>query len=145
MSGAVPSLLPADDPVLVFVQPMLDAARRLGRTPTLGPADWAALPAHNPRKLAAVARAALAWHYEGTVEALTARLSAELAEADVLARYRIRAAGLDVHAALTAPREYDQLDEHIERRLGPPPSLLRAATDVSDAELRRRRAEAVTP
>ncbi|HET6685595.1 MAG TPA: hypothetical protein VFH02_03605 [Jiangellaceae bacterium] len=49
-----------------------------------------------PRGTASIARAALRWLLDGTDDAIRARLGYELEVADLLARWRVRMAGLDV-------------------------------------------------
>jgi len=54
----------------------------------LGSPEWEELPAADPRRFAAVVRAAEAWRRDGTPEAIAARLRAELDDADLLKRHR---------------------------------------------------------
>lgn len=53
-------------------------AHRLGAIPFAGSPDWCALDDADPRKTAAVVRAALAWLYESTPAVINDRLRAEL-------------------------------------------------------------------
>jgi hypothetical protein len=80
-----------------YVNRLLALGRRYGDLPIYGSAAWEALPTTDPRRFASVVRAAECWRTENEPEAVKRRL----AEEDLLARYRVRAAGLDVHEALT--------------------------------------------
>ena len=59
------------------------------------------------RGTASIARAALAWYTEGRPEQIDARLRDELALAELFARWRVRAAGLDVRGTTDWPRVLD--------------------------------------
>ena len=91
-----------------FVARLLDLGRRCGEIPIYGSEEWQALDDLDPRRFASVVRAAEAWYAEGTDGAIRARLLDELAVADLLARWRVRAAGLDVPGAIDDwPRAMD--------------------------------------
>lgn len=78
---------------------VLDRAHHTGPIPTAGSAAWCQLDNEDPRKLAAVVRAALARLYEGTREAITARLTAELDLLDRVHAERATAVAQDVAGA----------------------------------------------
>jgi hypothetical protein len=80
-------------PRAVFVARLLDLGRRYGELPIYGSGEWERLPADDPRRFASVVRAAECWRLDSEPEAVRQRL----AEDDWLVRYRVRAAGLDVH------------------------------------------------
>lgn len=84
-----------------FVNRLLQLGWRHGDLPIYGSPEWEALDNIDPRRFASVVRAAEAWRRDSTDQALKTRLKAELEEADLLIRWRIRTAGLDVHAAHT--------------------------------------------
>jgi hypothetical protein len=84
-----------------FVTRPLDLGRRDGVIPIYGTDEWEALDPTDPRRIASMVRAAECWRQEGEPEAISARLIAEFEVADLLARYRVRTAGLDVHEAGT--------------------------------------------
>lgn len=78
---------------------LLAQAWRIGPPPPAGSPTWRALPDTDPRKLAAVVAAALAWLRESTPEAIAGRLAAEL---DAIDRDRIerdKAVSADLSAA----------------------------------------------
>jgi hypothetical protein len=83
-----------------YVNRLLALGRRYGDLPIYGSAAWEALPTTDPRRFASVVAAAECWRLDGEPEAVKRRL----AEEDWLVRYRIRTAGLDIHAALTERR-----------------------------------------
>ena len=83
-----------------FVRRLLELGYRHGDIPIYGSPAWEQLPASDPRRFAAVVRAAECWYQDGTDDAIRARLTQELADNDMLCRYRIRAAGRDVHEAV---------------------------------------------
>jgi hypothetical protein len=103
MSGGLFS----EDPVLEHLLPIVEYGRQLGDVPLLSSPEWAALPAADLRKAAAVARAAMAWHTDGTPMALRLRLLDELAVSDLLARWRVRMAGHDVRGETDWSRVQD--------------------------------------
>jgi hypothetical protein len=86
-----------------------------------------------PRGTASIARAALAHLLDGQPEAIQARLRDELANADLIARWRIRMAGLDVWAAGFDP-DVMGVDSH-----GRTLTWARRANLTPIAELRRLR------
>jgi Protein of unknown function (DUF2742) len=79
-----------------FVRRLLELGWRHGELPIYGSPQWEALAVDDPRRFASVVRAAEAWRLDGTDEAIRARLLDELEVADLLARWRVRMAGLDV-------------------------------------------------
>lgn len=83
-----------------YVDRLLTLGRAEGDLPIYGSAAWEALPTADPRRFASVVRAAECWRLDASPEAVKQRL----AEEDLLARYRVRAAGLDIHEALTEKR-----------------------------------------
>jgi hypothetical protein len=103
--------------VAEFVTALLDLGRSCGDIPVYGSADWAALDPVDPRRFASVVRAAECWRLEGTHEAVRARLADELAVAELFARYRVRAAGLDVRTAIGDwPRVFEVVEARREYR-----------------------------
>lgn len=77
-----------------------------GEIPLYGSPEWDALPDTDPRRVAAVARAAEAWRRGGEAEHLAVQLRMELAEDDLLFRMRLQLAERDARAdyvASTAP------------------------------------------
>ena len=91
-----------------FVRRLLELGRRCGPLPIYGSEAWEALDPVDPRRFAAVIAAAEAWRSEGTDDAIRARLLDELEVADLLARWRVRMAGLDVREAIDDwPRVFD--------------------------------------
>jgi hypothetical protein len=83
-----------------FVVTLLRLGGQVGPIPTYGSPEWEQVPDGDPRRLAAVVRAAECWRLDSEPEAVRRRL----VEDDWLVRYRIRAAGLDVHEALMERR-----------------------------------------
>lgn len=81
------------------------AARLLRRAHATGPihpagsAAWTALDEADPRKPAAVVRAALAYLHESTPDVISARLHEELALLDRVTTDRLKAASADVSSA----------------------------------------------
>ncbi|WP_146776702.1 hypothetical protein [Parafrankia sp. Ea1.12] len=58
---------------------MIDTGRESGRIPRYGSAEWLALAADDPRRMAAVLVAAEAWRLETSPEWIRARIGAEFA------------------------------------------------------------------
>jgi Protein of unknown function (DUF2742) len=83
-----------------FVARLLDLGRACGQIPVYGSPEWEQLPADDPRRFAAVVRAAEVWRQDGEPDRMARRLLDELAVADLLARWRVRMAGLDVHGVM---------------------------------------------
>jgi Protein of unknown function (DUF2742) len=91
-----------------FVASLLDLGRSCGEVPIYGSTEWEALDPIDPRRFAAVVVAAECWRQDGEPDRVRARLLDELAVADLLARWRVRVAGLDVrHAIDDWPRVLD--------------------------------------
>jgi Protein of unknown function (DUF2742) len=86
-----------------YVDRLLDLGRSCGELPVYGSPEWDALDPLDPRRFASVVRAAECWRLDGTDDNIRIRLRAELDEADLYVRWRVRMAGLDVHAALMEP------------------------------------------
>jgi Protein of unknown function (DUF2742) len=80
-----------------FVRRLLDLGRRHGDIPIYGSPEWEQLDVGDPRRFASVVRAAECWRRDGEPGAIREQLERELAENDLLARWRVRQAGLDVH------------------------------------------------
>jgi Protein of unknown function (DUF2742) len=83
-----------------FVHRLLNLGHRHGDIPIYGSGEWEELPASDPRKFAAVVRAAECWYRDGEADAIRQRIVQDLADNDMLARWRVRAAGHDVHDAV---------------------------------------------
>jgi hypothetical protein len=96
----------------VFVRRLLDLGYRHGDIAIYGSGEWELLPAGDPRRFAAVVRSAECWYQEGTDDAIRARLIQELADNDMLARYRIRQAGLDVWGSPTGGGDLGETSGH---------------------------------
>jgi hypothetical protein len=88
------------DTVRTWIAPLLDRAHQVGPVPHAGSRAWKALPSNDPRKLAAVITAGLAWLDESTPQAIAARLVAELDQIDAVILARQQAASADVSTAL---------------------------------------------
>ena len=67
-------------------------------------AAFAALPPDDPRRWASMRRAADCWWAEGQPAVIRSRLLDEFEVADLLARWRVRAAGDDVRGDTDWPR-----------------------------------------
>ena len=79
-----------------FVEKLLDLGRRCGEIPIYGSREWEQLPAGDPRIFASTIAAAECWRQDGEPDRVRDRLLDELAVAELLARWRVRMAGLDV-------------------------------------------------
>lgn len=91
-----------------FVARLLDLGRSCGEIPVYGSEEWDALDPVDPRRFAAVVVAAECWRQDGEPDRVRARLLDELAVSELLARWRVRMAGLDVRQAVDDwPRLYD--------------------------------------
>jgi hypothetical protein len=75
-----------------YVRRLLGLGRRHGEIPVYGSPEWEALPPADPRKFAAVVRAAECWRLDGEPDAVRRRL----ADDDLLVRARVRLASYDV-------------------------------------------------
>jgi hypothetical protein len=84
----------------VFVRRLLDLGYRHGDIPIYGSDAWEQLATDDPRKFASVVRAAEAWYRDGEADAIRQRIIQDLADNDMLARWRVRMAGRDVHEAV---------------------------------------------
>jgi hypothetical protein len=94
--------------VAEFVNTLLDLGRSCGEIPLYGSPEWAELDRTDPRRFASVVAAAECWRQDGEPDRMRDRLLDELAVADLLARWRVRVAGLDVrHAIDDWPRVLD--------------------------------------
>ena len=80
---------------------LLAAASQAGPTPLAGSPDWCGLAEDDPRKWAAVVRAALVWVSESTPAATARRLAAELDGIDQAVAERFKAASADLSTACT--------------------------------------------
>ena len=89
-----------------FVARLLELGRRYGDIPIYGSPEWEALDDLDPRRFASVVRAAECWRRDGDEE-LHVRLDEELHVADLLARWRVRMAGLDIRGDADWSRIYD--------------------------------------
>jgi hypothetical protein len=78
-----------------YVNRLLELGRRHGEIPIYASPEWEALEPTDPRRFAAVVRAAECWRLDGEPDAIRQRL----AEDDVLARARVRLASYDVAGA----------------------------------------------
>jgi hypothetical protein len=94
-----PGLLPtaASHP---WAHEVIAAGRAAGQVPQYASADWLALPAHDPRRLAGLVVAAECWQFDGRADIAAARLREQLALEDHLVLRRIRQASWDVSEAL---------------------------------------------
>lgn len=90
------------DPAAVraWARPLLHRARACGDIPAAGSPAWQALPGSDPRQLAAVVIAGLAWLDESTPHAIAARIAATLNEIDTAILARQKAVSWSVSAAL---------------------------------------------
>jgi hypothetical protein len=90
------------DPAAVrrWAQPLLRDARHAGPLPAAGSTAWQALPTTDPRKLAAVIAAALAWLEESTPHAIATRAAADLDQIDAAILARQKAVSAAVSSAL---------------------------------------------
>ena len=68
--------------------------------PLYDSAQWWALEADDPRRWAAVVRAAAAWRFEGRLDQIEQRLQEELARVDRMVLERLRSASHDIAGAL---------------------------------------------
>jgi hypothetical protein len=93
--------------VAEFVTTLLDLGRSYGDIPLYGSLQWAALDRLDPRRFASVVRAAECWRRDGAPDRVRDRLLDELQVADLIARWRIRMAGLDVRGDTDWCRVFD--------------------------------------
>lgn len=89
-----------------YVNRLLNLGRRHGEIPLYGSAEWEALPGADPRKFAAVVRAAESWRLDGEPDVMQARITDELALNDQLAAWRLRRMSGDL-AELPLQRAHD--------------------------------------
>ena len=74
--------------------------RTFGVIPLYDSVAWHALEPDDPRRWAAVVRAAAAWRHEGRLDQIERRLQEELARVDQLVLERVRSASHDIAGAL---------------------------------------------
>lgn len=80
-------------------QRIASVARTFGSIPLYDSAQWHALEADDPRRWAAVIRAAACWRFEGRLDQIELRLQEELARVDQLVLERSRLASHDISSA----------------------------------------------
>ena len=105
-----------------WADPVLSAARRLGPTPIAGSPAWQQLADTDPRKLASVLRAGLAWVSDATPTAIAHRLRADLDAQDRAVADRLKAASSEL--AVTYPwHTIGPTHRELCRRRAEPPRL----------------------
>lgn len=100
-----------------WLAPLIDRAHQAGTIPVAGSSAWQHLPGRDPRKLAAVAQAALAWLDDSTPAAIAARLAAECDRTDAAILTRQKATSADLSAAWTDQRRFSYGPSHLELEL----------------------------
>jgi hypothetical protein len=100
--------------------PLLAEARQAGPLPTVGSHNWCRLADDDPRKWAAVVRAALAWVSECTPASTADRLRTEFDEIDRAVTERFKAAACELSAAHTWSA-VGPTHAEVERRRADPP------------------------
>lgn len=83
-------------PVESYLLPLIDGVPDI---PILGSPEWDALHRDDPRKIASIARAALAWWRDGQPDAVRERLETDLAEVNRLAKWRTAQALAEIEDA----------------------------------------------
>jgi len=110
----------APNDVRRWAEPLLTDAKHIGPIPMAGSPDWCRLADDDPRKWAAVVRAALAWVSESTPTATARQLRAELDAVDSAVADRFKAAACELSAAHTWAAVGPAHAELERRRAAPP-------------------------
>jgi hypothetical protein len=85
--------------VMQWAAPLLDRAHRTGAIPDAGSRTWSTLDDFDPRKLAAIIRAALAWLHESTPDVIAQQLGDDLDLLDHCVSRRMKEISTDISGA----------------------------------------------